>query len=113
MRPPPEPTPRSVEPADGITFTRPLAPEPEKKAKEKVKKADGAKKVPMKKGKHKAKKKTASKRAKDDIGVITIVESGVYEIDVGKLLDDSPIIIEKDGTYLIHLPSLLEGKGKK
>lgn len=46
----------------------------------------------------------------DDINVIKIVEKGVYEIDVQKLLDDSPIIIERDGTYLIHLPSLLELK---
>jgi len=47
---------------------------------------------------------------KDDINVIRIIEKGVYEINVEKLLDDSPIIIEKDGSYLIHLPSLLESR---
>lgn len=60
-------------------------------------------------------KKKSSGRVKeipqtDDINVIRIVEKGVYEIDVQKLLDDSPIIIERDGTYLIHLPSLLESR---
>jgi len=37
--------------------------------------------------------------------VITVVEPGVYEIDLERLLDNCPIIIQNDGTYLIHLPS--------
>lgn len=112
MKPVPDASPRKEGP-EGITFTRPIAPEPEpkkaKKPRKKVKKAEG----PGKKAKRPKRKAKAQKAVKDDIGVITIVESGVYEIDVMKLLDDSPIIIERDGTYLIHLPSLLESKGKK
>jgi predicted nucleic acid-binding Zn-ribbon protein len=114
MRPIPDASPRTgEEPPEGITFTRPIAPEPAKpkKAMKKAKKAlvtEG--KADLKPKRPKKRKKA---RKKDDLGVITIVESGVYEIDVGKLLDDSPIIIEKDGTYLIHLPSLLEAKAKK
>jgi len=41
--------------------------------------------------------------------VIRIVESGVYEIDLESLLRKSPIVIQKDGTYLIYLPSLFSG----
>ncbi|MEW6069960.1 MAG: Zn-ribbon containing protein [Candidatus Thermoplasmatota archaeon] len=40
--------------------------------------------------------------------VVNILESGVYEIDVESLLEESPVIVRKDGTYLIHLPSLFE-----
>ncbi len=39
---------------------------------------------------------------------IQMKEKGVYEIDLDKLLDDSPVIVDQDGTYLIHLPSLLK-----
>ncbi len=53
-------------------------------------------------------------RKKTDVDVINIIETGVYEIDVEKLLDDNPIIIQKDGSYLLHLPSLFkEGREKK
>lgn len=38
--------------------------------------------------------------------VIKILEHGVYEIDLEALLNRSPLIIERDGTYLIYLPSL-------
>lgn len=38
--------------------------------------------------------------------VITVVEKGVYEINIKALLANSPIIVQKDGSYLIHLPSL-------
>ena len=38
--------------------------------------------------------------------VVNIVESGVYEIDVESLLEKSPVIVRRDGTYLVHLPSL-------
>lgn len=46
------------------------------------------------------------KRREKRPDVVTIVERGVYEIDIKKLLERSPIIVQKDGTYLIHLPSL-------
>lgn len=44
--------------------------------------------------------------------VITVVEKGVYEINLKSLLENSPIIIQKDGSYLIHLPSLFENMKK-
>lgn len=40
--------------------------------------------------------------------VVNIIESGVYEIDVESLLEESPVVVRRDGTYLIHLPSLFE-----
>ncbi|MCI0497129.1 MAG: hypothetical protein L0Z54_02410 [Thermoplasmata archaeon] len=35
-----------------------------------------------------------------------MLESGVYEIDIESLLRKNPIVIQKEGTYLIYLPSL-------
>ena len=53
------------------------------------------------------------KRKEKEVDVINIVEQGVYEIDIERLLDDNPIVIQKDGSYLIHLPSLFkEGREK-
>lgn len=43
---------------------------------------------------------------------IRIQTPGQYEIDVKRLLEDSPIVIHRDGTYLIHLPSLFESAAK-
>lgn len=43
---------------------------------------------------------------------IRIGAPGQYEIDVKRLLEDSPVVIQKDGTYLIHLPSLFAGGAK-
>lgn len=40
---------------------------------------------------------------------IRIDAPGQYEIDVKRLMEDSPVVIQKDGTYLIHLPSLFAG----
>jgi predicted nucleic acid-binding Zn-ribbon protein len=37
---------------------------------------------------------------------IGIEKSGKYHIDVKGLLEEEPIIIQKDGSYTIHLPSL-------
>lgn len=39
---------------------------------------------------------------------IEIKEPGEYEIDLKGLLDEEPIIIKKDNSYIIHLPSLFE-----
>jgi len=86
------------------------------KGKEAVRKVKGA---PKKKGP--GKRRTAARRAvkkgpdrAGEVDVINIVEQGVYEIDVEKLLEDQPIIIQKDGSYLLHLPSLFrEGRAKK
>lgn len=45
---------------------------------------------------------------------IKVLEDGVYEINLRKLLEEVPLIVEiKEGSYYIHLPSLFrKGKGK-
>lgn len=51
----------------------------------------------------------------DDPGrpsTLNIREPGEYEIDVRRLMEDSPVIVERDGSYVIHLPSVFE-KGSK
>ncbi len=83
---------------------------PKKKEAKKVQKKHVSKGAVKKRTHSKKKIKTKVK----DVDVINIVEQGVYEIDVEKLLDDSPIIIQKDGSYLLHLPSLFKDvKNKK
>lgn len=71
---------------------------------------------PIKKKKGKKPKRSKGKMSKgipeDHVDVIKIVETGVYEIDLEGLLGDSPIVVQKDGSYLIHLPSLFN-KGKR
>ncbi|UCB58662.1 MAG: hypothetical protein JSV67_08705 [Thermoplasmatales archaeon] len=39
---------------------------------------------------------------------IDIERSGSYKIDIKGLLEEEPIIIQKDGSYTIHLPSLFK-----
>ncbi|MGB0652548.1 MAG: OapC/ArvC family zinc-ribbon domain-containing protein [Thermoplasmatota archaeon] len=39
---------------------------------------------------------------------VTVKDAGDYEIDVRALLEKNPLVVQKDGTYLIHLPSLFE-----
>ncbi len=41
---------------------------------------------------------------------VTVTAPGEYEIDVKGLLERNPIVVHKDGTYLIHLPSLFARK---
>jgi len=79
-------------------------------AKPKVRK-NAAKKTSKKKKPAKKAKKPSKKS--DDVDVINIVEQGVYEIDVEKLLDDNPIVIQKDGSYLIHLPTIFKESREK
>ncbi len=43
---------------------------------------------------------------------VNVRTPGEYEIDVKALLERSPIVVHKDGAYLIHLPSLFD-QGKK
>lgn len=45
--------------------------------------------------------------------VINVVEPGVYEINIDKLMENSPIIINKDGSYMVYLPSVFKKKRKK
>ncbi|MDH7517486.1 MAG: Zn-ribbon containing protein [Candidatus Thermoplasmatota archaeon] len=46
---------------------------------------------------------------------IDIEQSGSYNIDLKGLLEEEPIIIQKDGSYTIHLPSVFKmlDKNKK
>ncbi|MCK5301279.1 MAG: hypothetical protein KAJ21_05185, partial [Thermoplasmatales archaeon] len=37
-----------------------------------------------------------------------IEKPGKYVIDIKGLLEEEPIIIQKDGTYTIHLPSIFK-----
>jgi predicted nucleic acid-binding Zn-ribbon protein len=39
---------------------------------------------------------------------IDIEKTGTYKIDLKGLLEEEPIIIQKDGSYTIHLPSLFK-----
>jgi predicted nucleic acid-binding Zn-ribbon protein len=53
------------------------------------------------------------KKKDKGVAVITIDEEGVYDIDVEKLLENSPIIVKKDGSYMVHLPSVFKKVRKK
>ncbi|HDO19541.1 MAG TPA: hypothetical protein ENG74_02315 [Thermoplasmatales archaeon] len=44
---------------------------------------------------------------------ITIEEPGKYRLDLKGLLEEEPIIIQKDGSYTIHLPSVFAMLDKK
>jgi len=44
---------------------------------------------------------------------IAIEKPGKYNIDLKGLLEKEPIIIQKDGTYVIHLPSVFKMIDKK
>jgi predicted nucleic acid-binding Zn-ribbon protein len=70
---------------------------------------------PKKKGKVKLKRKkrVGIRKTGHRPEVIKVVEPGVYEIYLSKLLKHFPIVINKDGTYLVHLPSLFDGYGKE
>ena len=70
---------------------------------------------PKKKGKVKLKRRVKGGLKKRDIGpeVIRVIEPGVYEIYLSKLLKHSPIIINRDGTYLVHLPSVFNSMSKE
>ena len=61
----------------------------------------------------KEKKKSLSKAGRDYPAVINVKEKGVYEIDVKALMEDSPIIVQSDGTYLLHLQSIFEKAQKR
>jgi len=70
----------------------------ELKRKKKARKAKRAKKAPA--------AKPVTGEPEPDI--INIVEPGVYEIDLKRLLEENPIIVQKDGTYFVHLPSIFD-----
>ncbi|HID26149.1 MAG TPA: hypothetical protein EYP23_06810 [Thermoplasmata archaeon] len=47
-------------------------------------------------------------RDKEEPETIIIKKPGEYELDLKGLLDENPIIIQKNGSYTIHLPSVFE-----
>ena len=53
------------------------------------------------------------KSEKNNPETINIEKPGKYVIDIKGLLEDEPIIIQKDGTYTIHLPSIFKILDKK
>jgi predicted nucleic acid-binding Zn-ribbon protein len=44
---------------------------------------------------------------------ISVKDVGDYEINIQKLLQEESVIIQKNGSYLIHLPSVFEEYRKK
>jgi predicted nucleic acid-binding Zn-ribbon protein len=70
---------------------------------------------PKKKGKVKLRRriKKGLKKTEHRPEVIKVIEPGVYEIYLSKLLKHFPIIINRDGTYLVHLPSLFDEYGRE
>jgi len=49
----------------------------------------------------------------DSLQTIDIEKPGKYNIDLKGLLEEEPIIIQKDGSYTIHLPSVFKTINKK
>lgn len=48
-----------------------------------------------------------------DIDSISVEEEGVYSINVSRLLEEMPLVIQKsDGVYHIHLPSAFTPKNR-
>ena len=48
-----------------------------------------------------------------DLDSISVEEEGVYSINVSRLLEEMPLVIEKDeGIYRIHLPSAFDPEDK-
>lgn len=43
---------------------------------------------------------------------VRIEDLGKYEIDVRRLLEKSPLVVQKDGSYVLHLASLFEMRPK-
>jgi uncharacterized protein len=57
----------------------------------------------------------AETKKPDTPGTIDVEAPGKYKIDLKGLLEEEPIIVQKDGSYTIHLPSVFKmlDKGKK
>lgn len=45
--------------------------------------------------------------------VVVVEEPGRYDIDVRQLLEKSPIVVRRDGVYVVHLPSVFAAAAKK
>ena len=109
-----DPEAKKAKKDDADWFKKYLEPPKVQIVRDKDKKKD--KKPPKdKKEKYKDKVKDAKEKKKGPKGkkgkspdVIKVVETGVYEIDIDALMQDSPIIVQQDGTYLINLESVFE-----
>ena len=62
----------------------------------------------IRKRKEEALKETERQREK--VESIRVQESGTYEINVRRLMEEGSIIIYRDGAYYIYLPSLFAAK---
>jgi uncharacterized protein len=45
--------------------------------------------------------------------VVVVNEPGRYDIDVQQLMEKSPVVVRRDGVYVVHLPSVFEAAAKK
>lgn len=45
--------------------------------------------------------------------VVVVQEPGKYDIDVKQLLEHSPVVVRRDGVYVVHLPSVFAAAGKR
>ena len=59
------------------------------------------------------KKITAESDHSDTPETIGVEQPGNYRIDLKGLLEKEPIVIQKDGSYTIHLPSLFKMREEK
>jgi len=80
------------EPAEEINFGEPLSDDQRKAIIEKIK---------------------AEVDHSDTPETIGVEQPGKYHIDLKGLLEKEPIVIQKDGTYTIHLPSLFKMRNEK
>jgi len=55
----------------------------------------------------------ASVNSRDKPETIYINKPGDYIIDLKGLMEEEPIVIQKDGSYTIHLPSVFKAASKK
>lgn len=59
-----------------------------------------------------AERASAPRGARERPGTVHVSAPGEYELDVEALMARDPIVIEKDGTFMIHLPSAFDGDKK-
>lgn len=52
------------------------------------------------------------RKVSDHPDTVNIRKVGQYDIDIAALLDHSPIVVHKDGSYHIHLASLFDQHGR-
>lgn len=45
--------------------------------------------------------------------VVVVQAPGQYDIDIKQLLEKSPVVVRRDGVYVVHLPSVFASAGRK